>query len=137
MDTIADIPGARRAIRNYLVHADGQLKPDTFERLEALVDSPSPVDVIVGSADLLYARRDELDDEGRTVVAQLASFAAANSWHGMGDGNRGGLIAQAMRRDMGQKAEPGQPAFQKADADPAPVASYVRQEPAADAGATA
>ena len=122
MDPIADIPGARRALRQYLVHADGKLPADTFAMLEDMVDSPSPVDAIVRSAELLYARRDQLDDEGRTLVGQLASFAAVNAWHGMGDANRGGLIAQAMRRDMGLKVEPGTPKPQKAADDPTPDA---------------
>lgn len=108
MDPIADIPGARRALRQYLVYADGKLPEATYTRFEELTDSPSPVDQIVRSTELLYAKREELDDEGRTLVAQLAGFAAVNAWHGMADGNRGGLIAQAMRRDMGVKREAGQ-----------------------------
>lgn len=118
METIADIPAARRALRVYLVHAEGQLSEDTFTRLEKLADSPSPVDQIARSAELLYARRAELNDAGRTVAAQLASFAAVNAWHGMADANRGGLIAQAMRRDLGIRREAGQPAYQKPDDDP-------------------
>lgn len=125
MTPIVDITGARRAIRGYLAYADGKLPADTFTRLEDLADSPSPVDQIARSAELLYARRNELDDEGRTLVGQLASFAATNGWHGMADGNRGGLIAQAMRRDMGLKVEPGQPKPQPAADDPEPVAELV------------
>lgn len=128
MTPITDITGARRAIRGYLAYADGKLPADTFIRLEDLADSPSPVDQIARSAELLYARRDELDDEGRTLVGQLASFAATNGWHGMADGNRGGLIAQAMRRDMGLMVEPGQPKPQPAADDPKPAAEFVKED---------
>jgi len=125
--TITDITSARRVMRRYLAHADGQLPADTFEQLEKLVDSPSPVDGICRTAELLYARSNELDDEGRVACAQLASFAATNFWQGMGDGNRGGLIAQAMNRDMGGKAMPGQPRPQKQADDPKPDAGFVRE----------
>ena len=84
---------------------------------------------------MLYARREELDDTGRAVVAQLASFAATNFWHGMGENNRGGLIAQAMNRDTGGKALPGQAKPQKAENDPKPEEGFVRppeDEAAAD-----
>lgn len=121
MQPIADITAARRAIRQYLAHAEGKLPDDTFEQFEKLADSPSPVDQIVRCADLLYARRDELDDEGRTVAAQLAAFAATNFWHAMGEGNRGGLIAQALMRDV----EAGE--VTQDDADPAPNPASVRQ----------
>ena len=126
MDALADITAARRALRTYLAHADGTLPADTFNRLEELIDSPSPVDAIVRSAELLYARRDELDDEGRTIVGQLASFAAVNAWHGMADENRGGLIAQAMTRDLGIKVAAGQPKPQPAEDDPAPKPEFAK-----------
>jgi hypothetical protein len=119
MEPIEDITGARKVIRRYLAHAEGKLPDDTFEQLEKLSDSPSPVDQIVRTVDLLYARRDELD--GRTAVAQLASFAATNYWHGMGASNRGGLIAQAMMRDV----DTGEAKVE--DADPTPSASFIRR----------
>ena len=127
MTPIEDITAAKRALRRYATEAEGKLPADTFEQLEKLVDSPSPVDAIARTAELLYARRDELDDNGRTLVAQLASFAAVNAWHDMALNNRGGLIAQAMNRDMGGKAIPGQPKPQKADDDPAPAPELVRK----------
>jgi hypothetical protein len=133
MTPIVDITGARRAIRGFLVHADGVLPADTFAKLEDLADSPSPVDQIARTAELLYARRDELDDEGRTLVGQLASFAATNGWHGMADANRGGLIAQAMRRDMGLVVEPGQPKPQPVAEDPTPAQEFVKPEEVAPA----
>jgi len=131
MEPIADITAARRVMRQYLAHAEGKLPDDTFEQLETLSDSPSPVDQIVRTADLLYARRDELDDAGRTAGAQLASFAAVNAWHGMGGAsNRGGLIAQALLRDI----DAGE--VTSDDADPAPAPGSIRQPETIPAGAT-
>ena len=136
MLALADIASARKALRRYLVHAEDQLPDDTFARLEELNDSPSPVDTIVRSAELLYARRDQLDDEGFTITAQLASFAAANGWHGMATDNRGGLIAQAMRRELGEEPGAGQPPFQPPEEDPNPATEYVVEPPAAPASDT-
>jgi hypothetical protein len=121
----ADAQDALRARRRYLVHAEGQLPELTFKRLEALFDSPSNVDQVCRGAELLYAHRDELDDEGRKIVAQLASFAATNFWHGMADKNRGGRIAQAMMRDSGGEAAAGQAPYGDPADDPAPEAQYV------------
>ena len=111
---IEDIVSARRSLRGYLAYADGKLPADTFEKLETLADSPSPVDQICRSAELLYARRDELDATGRDVAGELAAFAATNGWHGMADGNRGGLIYQALK-----DATPGA-------SDPAPATEFVK-----------
>lgn len=124
MTPIADIAGAKRALRIYLATSAAQLQADTLQRLEELADSPSPVDTIARSAELLYARADELDSDGRTLVAQLASFAALNGWHGMADGNRGGLIAQVMLGTIGDASPPApQIEYQRSDAPaPAPAA---------------
>lgn len=125
LTSLADIQDARRSLRTYLEHAAEALPAGTFSKLEALADSPSTVDAITKTAELLYARRDQLDDEGRTIVGQLASFAATYGWHGMAVGNRGGMIRQAMCRDLGLDPEPGQAAFQAVEDDPVPNAQYV------------
>jgi hypothetical protein len=121
---IADITGARRAIRKYLDHADGQLPDDTYEKLADLADSPSPVDQIAQTAELLYARHGQLDDAGRTITGQLASFAAINGFHGMWVDNRGGRIAQAMEREMGFKATEAMPEPARASDDPQPLVQF-------------
>lgn len=141
MPAYADITEARRAIRQYLAHADGKLDAATFARLEELTDSPSPVDQIVGACELLFARRDEIDAQGQELVEGLAAFSATNGWHGMATANRGGLIAQAMRRDRGAKVEPGIAKPQKAEDDPEALSQYVKPadpapaQPADDASA--
>lgn len=129
IEPIADIAGAKRALRIFLVHAEGKLDAELFDQVEALVDSPSPVDAICKTAELLYARRDDLElpiaDEARELVAALAAFAAENGWHGMAINNRGGLIAQAMKRELAIKIPAGQAKPQKPDEDPAPLDHYV------------
>ncbi len=125
MTPFADIPEARRAMRRYLSVAEGVLPQPTFERLEDLADSPSPTEVIATSAELLYARRHQLDDAGRTITGQLAAFAAAWGLFGMATANRGGLIFQAMGRDLAA----GEVATDAVD--PAPAPQFVEQPEAA------
>lgn len=126
---IGSITDANRAIRKYLAIGEDVLPEDTFEKLEALADSPSPVDVIVGTAELLYARPTEIDDAGRVLVAQLASFAGINGWHGLATDNRGGRIAQAMAREIGIEPPAGTE-WPAADTDPAPKREMLRTDPA-------
>lgn len=125
---IASITEANRAVRRYLVVGEDALPADTFDKLEKLADSPSPVDVIVGAAELLYARPAELDDAGKVLVAQLASFAAINGWHGLATDNRGGRIAQAMARELGVEPPAGTD-WPVADTDPTPKREMVRTDP--------
>jgi hypothetical protein len=127
MTPITDIADARRALRRFLPHGEEALSPALFEQLEELVDSPSPVDAIVRSAELLYARRAELDDEARDLVGRLAAFAGVNGWHGMATANRGGLILQAMERDVEAAA------VSIDEIDPAAAPEYVDAAPPADA----
>lgn len=125
---IASITEANRAVRRYLVIGEDTLPADTFDKLEKLADSPSPVDVIVGAAELLYARSTEIDDAGRVLIAQLASFAAINGWHGLATDNRGGRIAQAMARELGVEPPAGTD-WPVADTDPTPKREMVRADP--------
>jgi len=113
LQTFDGIPDVNRATRRYIGHAESQmakknaerkLSQDTFDRLENLADSPSPVDAMVRIAELLYARRNELDSEGRGFAYGLFTFATQMGFHGLRDDNRGMRIAQSMARDDG---EPG------------------------------
>lgn len=110
------------------IMAKGSTLPEfTRAKLIEAVCSPSPVDRIVKAAETLYAVKDQLDSDGRTICAQLAQFAAVNGWHGMDQENRGGRIAQAMQRELGEKAPVGK--WPTADTDPAPASEFVEPAP--------
>jgi hypothetical protein len=108
----------------------GSLSEPHREALKAFVFAPSIFSTVVKTCEYLYAHRDEIDDVARMLVARLASFAAQNGWGELGHDNRGGLIHQAMARDLGRKLLPGQPKPQAAENDPAPLAEYARAIPA-------
>jgi hypothetical protein len=132
LQTFDGIPDVNRAMRRYLVHAETQmgkksaerkLAQDTFDRLEQLADSPSPVDSMVNTAELLYARRNELDTEGRGLAYGLFSYAYQMGFHGLRDDNRGMRIAQSMARDDGEAGD-----WPAADTDPGARPEFIRRE---------
>lgn len=112
-----------KALLVYLIAKGSGLPDFAQENLAVAASAPSPVDRIVKSAEALYAIRDDLDADGQTVCAQLASFAAQNGWHGLEQDNRGGKMAQAMLRDMGEKAPVGK--WPAKDKDPAAAEEFV------------
>ncbi len=111
-------------LQNYLIAHGAALPEFTRNKVIEAAGSPSPVDRIVKVGEALYAAPG-LSDEGKTLVAQLISFAAMNGWHGLADDNRGGRIVMAMRRDLGDEA-PGGEWPDMADV-PEPLSMY--QEP--------
>lgn len=125
MDFPTDIGGLLANLQNFMMMKGGSLPAFTRDKLVAVVGSPSPVDRIVKAAEALYAVADVLDNEGRTVCAQLAQFAAINAWHGMQDDNRGGRIAQAMQREIGDACPFGE--WPAKDDDPAALTEFVDQ----------
>lgn len=73
---------------------------DVRTKLEAYI-SPgmSPVDACVHSAELIYARADDLPVELVTLAAALASMAASHGFHDMGE--RGPAIAATLMKRKG------------------------------------
>lgn len=130
MQTFASITDARNGIADFRADHFGDLPEELRARFRELSGSPSPVDQIVGVGEFLYANRDRLPDAGRDLVGALISFATINAWHGLLDDDRGNLIAQAMRRDLGEKAPAGSK-FADAASDPAARDGY-RIDPPAD-----
>lgn len=116
MQTFADIPAVTKGVRRYLSHVETQMEDaaaplrmsqDTFDRFEALSDSPSAVDVMVNAGELLYARRSELDSVGRNFVHALMTLAWQGGFYELRKDNRALRIAQSMARDEGEEAPAG------------------------------
>jgi hypothetical protein len=125
MDPFAKPADAREAISKFLIYNGTALGPDLLAKVLTESSKPSVVDAVVGVTELLYANRATMNEDGRSLVGCLAAFAAQNGWHGMGgDENRGGLIAQAMKRDNGE-SRPGGGRWASAESDPAPLRRYL------------
>jgi hypothetical protein len=124
MRTFDSIGEAREGIVDFRVDHFDTLSDELKKRFKEISSSPSPVDQIVGVMELLYANRAEVTDPAKELIGGLAAYATVNAWHGLAEDNRGNLIVQAMRRDLGEKAPSGVK-FQKPDEDPAPKEQYV------------
>jgi hypothetical protein len=99
---------------------------DRFKLARQEVSQPVMLNTIV---DLLYARRDEVPDEGKVLVAQLSSFLAAWGMFGKGGTDHlGQKISWAMQRDLGMDPPQGY-TFQPPEEDPAPLPQYAVQPP--------
>ena len=74
----------------------------------------SPVDMFVNSAELIYARRDDLPAAMKPVAAGLFRFCAMHGFHGLQNDNRGALAASVLDGDT-------------VDNPPEPLPQYVPQ----------
>lgn len=98
------------------------------EKLDAARAEVSPVAKICATAEVLYAARAQLQEGGRTVAVQAVTVASSFGWWGLLTDNRGGRIAQALRKDNGETV----PGYSAAN-DPEPLAEHVVAEPEAPA----
>jgi hypothetical protein len=98
MDLIDGWPAIKAAIFAYSPASGLTERSKGF--LEASRLASSPVDQAVQTCEALYAARADLDAGGRTLCGQLASFCAANGFHGMD--SRGLGILRAMRIDLAE-----------------------------------
>lgn len=120
-----NIAALGEASQTFIMMHGASLPEDVRTKVIAALGAPSPVDRIVKTGEALYAAREDLNDEGKTLCSQLISFAAMQGWHGLADENRGGRIVQAMRRDLGEKA-PGSTKWPSAEDDPAPAPEFAK-----------
>lgn len=126
MNSLDSLLAAKAAIADYAMMAAGTLPETTRGQLRDILSRfASPVTLtIMDTLEALYAAKSDLDDAGRTLVAQLATFAVGMGWNGINDDARGERIVAAMRRDLGEKA-PSKAGWPAPDADPAPDARFV------------
>ena len=121
MDPITTLAEANRAQRAYFMTAAGALADDTRDVLDTLLDAPVRPPALVDTAELLFARRDELDNAGRELVIGLAGFAFNFGLFALGRDDRASRVIAAMRRDI----EAG--AVVTDDGDPVPEERFARE----------
>lgn len=117
-----NIEALGKASQTFLMMHGGSLPEHLRDHLLSALGAPSPVDRIVKAGEALYANAADLDNDGKTLCAQLISFASLNGWHGLADDNRGGRIVMAMRRELGEKAPSGK--WPVAADDPEALSQY-------------
>lgn len=135
MQTFETIGDAKLAIMDFAAFHQNELPEDVRQDFRALV-SASPVDQIVKTGELLYARHNDCCPEASELAAGLIALATAHEWHGLAEDARGSKIVQALRRDLmlswplwilKQEPVPGF-SWPEPESDPAPLAQYAKSE---------
>lgn len=119
--------GMQREITNYLIGNARDLPETVLNRLVEAQAQMSPVPIYTQTLEILYAARDEIDDDGKRLVVKLTGFVRANGFHSdiyaTADA-RGRGIQLAMMRELGEQAPAGVE-YPEAEADPAPLERFV------------
>ena len=125
MQTFDSIADARNAIMDYRADHGSELKDYLTKRFRELSASPSPVDQIVGLAEMIWANREDMPKSSYELGAGLVAFATVNAWHGLQENNRGDAILANFRKLLGEvKSAPTPPdaaVGAKVESAPAPV----------------
>lgn len=90
-------------VRNYNAYAYGGAPEIAKERLQTICGSQA--DVISQGREILYAHKDLLDEEGLSLLAQLAAYAVANNWIGDNADGRCEKIVSGARRELGEAGD--------------------------------
>lgn len=115
------LPEAEAGARDFAYNPPASLPDDVKSALLAIqADNPSPVDRIVKTGELLYARLDDLTQAGKRLVADLIGYATVASWHGLGADERGMRIIKAARRELGDESPTGSWPDPETDPEPKP-----------------
>lgn len=121
MQTFDTLTDARNAIMDYRAEGYAAL-PDTMKpRFRELSASPGPVEQIVWLGEFLWANRDVTDSAADALAAGLMAFATTQSWHGLGQDDRGSRIVMNLRKDMGEVT--------RAPAAPDPLPGFAVERP--------
>ena len=120
MQTITTNTEARVYMMGFLVNHGTGLPDSLVAAVQLLMAAASPVDQMVKVAELLYASKDVLNNEARSLAGSLAAFCAENYWHGLDVDDRGHKIKKAMMRDMGEPAPTGGWPAPADDPEPSP-----------------
>lgn len=120
MQYFDNITEAADAINEWFWTSKNGMAPDLVEAVQPHIGpTKSAVDLVVKTAEAIYARRATLNGPALQLAAGLASFAGVWGFRGMADDNRGQRMAIALRRDSGEPAPQGG-AWPDASQDPEP-----------------
>lgn len=128
MRTFTSISEAACSIQEFLYDRAESLPADIRDRLKELTrPTSSPVDAVVKGAEMLYARKDEIDKDAKELGAALALMAEQYNFHGLAEDQRGSRIAGAFMREAKTKL-PGSLKHQDKEKDVEPSSEFIKQE---------
>lgn len=125
MRTFSGIMEGARAVQDYLFTGAVGIPEDVNLMLRDLVGpTVSPVDTVVKTAEILYARKSEIDAEAAELASGLALLAETYNFHGLAIDERGSRMALALMRDNEIPAPIGIE-YPDSSTDPMPQEEYV------------
>lgn len=113
-----EIGSAADAVREHILANQASFPEHIRDRLVGLTRTgTSPVDMVVGYTDAVYANRDSMDETSRAIAIGTADLIGAKGYHQALDG-RAFSVSSALSRDLGLEPVPGSE-WPSADDDPA------------------
>lgn len=125
------VSDAARAIQDFLYDRDAAIPDELRTKLRNLVGpTTSPVDAVVQGAELIYARKADLDPDLLCLGAGLALIAQQYNFHSLAENDRGSKMALAMMRD-GNIEQPTGMTYPDVENDPEPKPEFSAETPEA------
>lgn len=122
LDPITNHPAAGAAIMAFVADHAADLPEFARGKILEAAASPSPVDRYVRVIEALYAAKDEVGVDGRSLAVRLARFTAAEGFH---DPARSRAIAASILRTA-KVAPPEGTSWPAKEEDPEPRAEFVK-----------
>lgn len=108
MQYFDNITEAADAVNEWFWTTKNDLPEDLANIVQPLLGpTKSAVDLVVKTAEAIYARRTDLDGPTLQLAAGLANFCQLWGFHGMDQDGRGQKMSLALRRDAGEVAPEG------------------------------
>ena len=112
------------ALQEFLYDREEALPDDVRVELRRLSGpTTSPVDAVVKAAELIYARRADLQPKALALGAALAVLAESYNFHGLATDNRGTRMALSLMRDA-DVTKPVLIEYPDVTEDPDPIEGY-------------
>lgn len=111
-------PSMVQALTAFRIAHTASLSAQTQAALAEADAQPGGMVMFLVAMEALYAAREDLNDAGKMICAQLGAFCAMVGWPG-GD-PRPNLIHQVMRRELGEQPPAGL-SWPDPEADPPPI----------------
>lgn len=122
MKNFEGIADAANEVRNWIIRNEEKMPVHLQERLAGLTTTGiSPVDLIVGFTEAVYANPKGFPAEAEDIAAGAAVLCENFGFHGMAVDGRGSKIAAVLDGKEVADAPEGKADFQKTPEDPAPT----------------
>ena len=116
MPVITDPAGANAAIFDIVITllplaAAGNVRPEVVDRIREVGLSPIIPEATSSAVEIVYAQKDELPEEVKSLAADLCQYVTTMLWYGFGQNQKGLKIMQVLRGETVEDAPAPNPQF--------------------------